>query len=114
MDDGLRPVIPGGCLSTENEGRGCKVLQRAALQLVVDRQNGQGVHQLPLVFVEPLHLHIEDHAGVKGHAFLPLNLIRQLTLLFLLYLHKGAAQVVIHHGLQLGQLVQIRQEILVA
>ncbi len=114
MDDGLRPVIPGSSLGTEDERRGRKVLQRAILQLIVDRQNGQGVHQLPLVFVQPLYLHVKDHAGIQGHAFLPLNFLRQLTLLFLLHLHKSPAQIVVNHGLQLGQLIQIRQEILTA
>ena len=59
-DDRLGTVVAGSGLRAEQERRGGEVGQIASLQLEVDGHDGQGVQKLPLVLVEPLHLHVEQ------------------------------------------------------
>ena len=63
-DDGFRPGVAGGGFRAEEVNRGMEVRQAAFLQAEVDVHDGQNVHQLALVLVQTLDLHVEDEVGV--------------------------------------------------
>ena len=68
VDDGLGARVAGRGLGTEDEGRGREAWQVARLVLAVEVVDGQSVHQLPLVLVQALDLHVEHEVRVKFHA----------------------------------------------
>ena len=49
----------------------------------------QAVEQLPLVLVDPLHLHVEHGVGVDLHLVVLLQVHSELHLVFLLYQNRG-------------------------
>ena len=110
-DDGLGPGVAGGGLGTEDEHGGMEIGQFAVLQAEIDIHNGQGVHQLTLVLMEPLDLNVKDEVGIQLSAFLLGDDLAQLLLLLMLDGIELAHHVVIDHGLQICQTVQILQEV---
>ena len=110
VDDGLGPVIARGGLRAEDKGGGGEVRQPAVLEKEVDGKNAQGVHQLALVLVQALHLHVEHHVGGEGHTLPAGDFRRQLALLLALDADKIPAQRIVDEGLQLLQAVQVGEE----
>ena len=58
------------------------------LDLIVQIHHMQDVHQLALVLMQALHLHIEDGAGIDRHAIVLLNVLRQTDLVLVLDIHE--------------------------
>ena len=83
-DDGLGIHIAGSGLGTENKGRGHEVGQAALLQTEVNVHNGQNVHQLALIQMQPLHLDVEHEVGVQHDALVLGDNAAQLLLLLAL------------------------------
>ena len=80
-DDGLGIHIAGSRLGAEDIGGGLEVGQTALLQTEVDVHNGQNVHQLALIQVQTLDLHIEHEVGVQHDALVLGDDMAQLLLL---------------------------------
>ena len=85
--------------------------QGAVLQTEVDIHNAQRVQQLALVLVQALDLNIEDEVGIQLDALLLGDDLAQLLLLLALDIVELANHIVIDHGLELGNAVQILQEV---
>ena len=110
-DNRLGTGIARGGLGAEDKCGGLEVLQLAILQPEVNIHNGQGVHQLPLVLVQTLYLHIEHKVGVQLNALPLVDHLAQLLLLLALDSIELFYHVVVDHGLQLAQQLQILQEV---
>ena len=104
-DDGLCPGVAGGGLGAEEVNRGMEVRQTAFLQTEVDVHDGQNVHQLALVLVQTLDLHVEDEVGVQRHALVLGDDGAQLLLLQTLDV------VEFHHGLVVDLIFQLTDEV---
>ena len=69
----------------------------------------QHVEQLPLVLVQPLHLHVEERIPIDRDLVLRLDVARQLILVALLDpAHLVAEDGVVGVRRELGQLVEVR------
>lgn len=60
--------ITGGGFGAKQVYRGVEVLQAALFQAEVNIHNRQGIHQLPLVLMGPLHLHVKHKVRVQADA----------------------------------------------
>ena len=60
------------------------MLNAAVLDAEVNPQNGEGIEQLPLVFVQPLDLDVEHRIRVDDNPLLCQHIGCKLPLLFLL------------------------------
>ena len=107
VDDGLGPVVAGGRLGPEDEGRGGEVRELPGLELAVNGQDGQGVHELALVLVQALHLHVKEHLRVDEHALAVEDLRGELRLFQLLEPMEAVAEVVANAGTEGLQAVQV-------
>ncbi len=67
-DDLLGHVVAGGGLAAEQHAARDQPRAVAALDAVVEMDDVQGVEELALVFVDALHLHVEEGVGVEAHA----------------------------------------------
>ena len=65
VDDPLGHGVARRRLGAEEEGVGLGDGVGVILQLLVQGDDMQHVQQLPLVLVEPLHLHVEDGVGIQ-------------------------------------------------
>ncbi len=83
-DDGLGPVVARRGLGAEDEGLGRGEGGGVFLDAVVQVHQMEGVEQLPLVFVKPLDLDVEEGLRVQPDPFLLFDEGRQLPLLDLL------------------------------
>ena len=110
MNDGFGAVIARSGLGAEDEGNGRKILQLAPLQLIIDRENAQGIHELAFVFMQALDLDIKDHGRGKGNAFTLQDLRAKLGFLFLLDCEESPAQSGIDHRIQILQPGKIGNE----
>ena len=69
----------------------------------------ENVHQLPLVLMKPLYLHVEDRPGVHIDPVMLLNILCQAQLVMILDVHKLLlAFLIVHIHRQLLDLGQIR------
>ena len=110
-NDGLGPGITGCGLGTENIGGGLEIGQAAVLQTEVDIHDAQSIQQLPLILMEALDLHIKDEVGIQLHTFFFRNDLAQLLLLLPLNGVELEHHIIIDHGLQLCQPVQVFEKI---
>ena len=67
-DDPLGHCIPWRRLGAEQERVGLRDGVGVVLELLVQCDDVQHVQKLPLIFVEPLHLNVEDGVRVQFHA----------------------------------------------
>ena len=110
-DDGLCPGVAGGGLGAEEVNRGMEVRQTAFLQTEVDVHDGQNVHQLALVLVQTLDLHVEDEVGVQRHALVLGDDGAQLLLLQVLDVVEFHDGLVVNLVFQLADEVEVLQEV---
>ena len=110
VNHGFGPIIAGSRLGAEDEGDRGQILELAMFELIIDGEDAQGVHELPLVFVQAFDLDIEHHGRIQRDVLLRLNFRGQLPLLFILDGDEPPAELVIDHGLQVLQLIEIRDE----
>ena len=110
-DNGLGPGITGSGLCTENESCGLEIRQFAVFQAEVDIHNRQGVHQLPLVLVQTLDLDVKNEIRIQFYALTLGNDLAKLLLLLPLHVVELTHQVIIDHGFQFCQTVQIGEEV---
>ena len=67
-DDFLRDGVAGGRLARENERARNHVVVRIVDQTVVHDNDVQREHQLPFVFMDSLHLHVEQRIRIDADA----------------------------------------------
>ena len=108
MDDRFGPVIARCCLGAEDEGDRRQIPELAAFQLVVDREDAQGVHELAFVFMQALYLHVKDHVRIQGDTLPAADLGGQLLLLCFLHGTELVAKGGVDLRDQLFQQVQVR------
>ena len=70
-DDPLGHRVAGGRLGAEQVGAGGEVEVGVGLHALVEVDDVQYVEQLPLVLMQPLHLHVKEGVGVEDDAALP-------------------------------------------
>ena len=110
-DDGLCPGVAGGGLGAKEVNCGMEVRQAALLQAEVDVHDGQNVHQLALVLVQTLDLHVEDEVGVQRHALVLGDDGAQLLLLQVLDVVEFHDGLVVNLIFQLTDEVEVLQEV---
>ncbi len=79
-DDGLGHHVTGRGLAGKHHGARNAVLVGLCLDAVVARDHVENVQQLPLVFVDALHLHVEQRIHRHVDAGAPVHLFRQRDL----------------------------------
>ena len=90
---------------------GWKSVRGAVLQTEVDIHDGQDVQKLALVLVQALDLNIKDEVGVQSDALMLLDDFAELLLLLALDLIEAGDKILVDHGLELAQTIQIGEEI---
>ena len=83
-DDFLRDGVAGGRLARENERARNHVVVRIVDQTVVHDDDVQGEHQLPFVFMDSLHLHVEQRIRIDADASRLVDDFRQILFVRLL------------------------------
>ena len=79
-DDQLRHVVARSGLAAEDHGAGRHAIGLAVLDPQVLGDHLQGVEVLALVFVDALHLHVEQAGGIHEHTCIPVDVGGQLAL----------------------------------
>ena len=91
LDNALCVPICGGCLCAEDECGGLKVWLLAFFDAEIIIKDGKSVHQLTLVLVKSLCLHVKNEFGRQLDAFSLENVFRKLLLFQILDLGKSVA-----------------------
>ena len=108
MNNSLGTVITRCGFGTEDESDRGQITELSALQLIIDSQNAQGVHELALVFMETFDLNVENHIGIQRNSFPGQNLSTELLLLGFLYSTEFTAERFVYFRDKRLQFIQIR------
>ena len=107
-DDQLGHVVAGRRLAAEYHRARRQMLAGAVLDAQVAGDHPEGVEVLALVFVDPLHLHVEHRGGIHQHTGVAVDVLGEV----MLHRQLGGAPalqeaIVIDVALEAAQLVEI-------
>ena len=88
LDRKLCILVARCCLRTENEGSRIKFHARIFLDLIIEIHHMKNVHELSLVLVQSLDLHVKDGIRVYGHIVVLFDIFCQTHLVLALDLHE--------------------------
>ena len=104
LDDRLGPHIAGGGLGAENDGARRHVAFPILLDAEIQIQHIEGIHELPLVFVEAFDLHVKDGGVIHLNALAFLDPGGEVHLIGVL-----DVQQLLHDGIVITVVAQLLQ-----
>ena len=105
----LRPAVPCGSLGSEDKGSGIEIHLRMVFDLIVQIHYMKDVHQLSLILMKPLHLHVKDGSGIYFNAVVLFDVFCQTEFILIFDIHKLLLRFfVVRVNLHLADLGKIR------